>query len=250
MKNNKQMQRKYYFDSIFSIGIMILSMLSSFASAYPTISKKDTAIIRCDSLLSHKISDNRGNAPLELKGVRNLRVVLNDVLYRSGANNIYNPFLSRANNNPVSLQTLLNLYESGFDKVYYLYRDNFNTAYTPEMINDLKNIGITYTSMVPTNDSLRYLILSDIYKQIKSPGSGAILLHCWNGWHMSGMISALALRQFCDFSPQKAWTYWQMCTDGNDKGFNTIRERIINFTPYESLRISPEEKKRVCPCKM
>ncbi|MFN9112832.1 MAG: hypothetical protein ACK5XN_22435, partial [Bacteroidota bacterium] len=88
MKNNKQMQRKYYFDPVFSIGIMILSMLSSFASAYPAISKKDTAIIRCDSLLSHKISDNRGNAPLELKGVRNLRVVLNDVLYRSGANNI------------------------------------------------------------------------------------------------------------------------------------------------------------------
>jgi len=211
---------------------------------------KDTGIIRCDSVLSYKFSDNRGKGQLGFCGVRNLRVVLNGVLYRSGANNIYNPFLSRANNNPVSLQTLLNLYENGFDKVYYLYRDNFNSNYSPEILDGMKNMGLTYTSMVPNNDSLRYLILSDIYKQIKTPGSGAILLHCWNGWHMSGLISALALRQFCDFSPQKAWQYWQLCTDGNDKGFNSIRDRIINFIPYESLRISQEEKNRVCPCKM
>lgn len=250
MKNSKQMQTKYITTFLLSLCLVLSCRFSVFAIEATGFKTKDTVIIRCDSLLSQKLSDNRGNAPLELKGVRNLRVVLNDVLYRSGANNIYNPFLSRANNNPVSIQTLLNLYESGFDKVYYLYRDNFNTLYSPEIISDLKNIGITYSSMVPTNDSLRYLILSDIYKQIKTPGSGAILLHCWNGWHMSGMISALALRQFCDFSPQKAWAYWQLCTDGNDKGFNTIRERIINFTPYESLRISPEEKKRICPCKM
>jgi hypothetical protein len=203
----------------------------------------------CDSLFERKSTDNRGVGPMELMGVRNLRTVLNGVMYRSGANNNLNPFLSRSNNNPLSLQTLLNLWESGFDKVYYLYSDNFGSNYPQEVLSGLSDLGIEYKSVVPNNDSLRYLLLEELHGRIRKPGQGAMLFHCWNGWHMSGYVSALALRQFCDFNAEQAWRYWKSCTDGHSEGFEKIRVRIKDFTPYRNLTITEDEKKRICPCR-
>lgn len=203
----------------------------------------------CDSLQYTKFVDNKGQGEMSLMGLRNLRPVLNGILYRSGGNNNFSPYNSRANDNPLSFQTLINLRENGFSKAYYLYAKNFDLFYTKEMIEGLNAIGIAYSSMVPKNDSIAYILLNDVYESIKNPNQGAVLMHCWNGWHMSGLISALSLIQFCDYSPSEAWEYWRKCTDGNDKGYTKIKERIFNFKPKTEYIISKDEQLKICPCK-
>ena len=47
-------------------------------------------------------------------------------------------------------------------------------------------------------------------------------MHCWNGWHASGYISALSLRQFCGVSGSDAVAYWIRNTDNNDGPNTTI----------------------------
>jgi len=204
--------------------------------------------IPCDTLLYYKMTQNRGEGDVSLQGVRNLRPVLNGVLYRSGANNKTAPFLNRTNDNPLAFQTLLNLRENGFGKAYYLYAKNFQVQYTPDMLSLLSQVGIDYKSVVPTNDSLVLILLSEIQQTIEYPDRGAILIHCWNGWHMSGLVSAYALMQFCDFTPTMAWDYWRKGTDGNDRGFTKLRKRIFAFQPNKQLKIGDYEKSTICPC--
>jgi hypothetical protein len=225
-----------------------LSICACFANAKPIV---DTIglDLPCDSSLYKKFVDNKGQGEMSFMGLRNLRPVLNGVLYRSGGNNNFAPFNSRANDNPLSFQTLVNLRENGFSKAYYLYAKNFDFHYSKEMLEGLNSIGIAYSSMVPKNDSIAYILLNEVYESIKNPNQGAILMHCWNGWHMSGLISALSLIQFCNYSPADAWEYWRKCTDGNDKGYTKIKDRIFNFIPSTELAISTEEQAKICPCK-
>lgn len=215
---------------------------SSAASTEPN----DT--IRCDSLLSHKFTNNQGKGDAEWNGIRNIRTVLPGILYRSGGNGTYNNLVARPNDGPMTFQGVLNLYELGFDKVYYLYSNRYGTQYPSDVQALLNQIGIEYKSIVPVNDSLANILMRSIYQTIESPESGPILVHCWNGWHMSGLVSAYALRQFCNFSGEEAWAYWRKNTDGNDKGFSKVRSRILNFIPDPSLKLTERQKQEYCPC--
>ncbi|MBM3431799.1 MAG: hypothetical protein FJX92_02185 [Bacteroidetes bacterium] len=205
--------------------------------------------VGCDSLLSFKYTDNRGRGEAEWNGIRNIRAVLPGILYRSGGNGSYNNLLPRPNDSPMTFQGLLNLYERGFDKVYYLYASRFSTQYPEPLLDLLDQVGIEYRSIVPTNDSIARLLLRSIYQTIESPEAGPILIHCWNGWHMSGLVSAYALMQFCAFSGPQAWEYWRKNTDGNDNGFGKLKSRILNFTPDPALQLSERQKTEYCPCK-
>lgn len=225
---------------IFTTIFFLLVSICSYC--YDKSSSNDTSIYT-------KINGNKGEGALEFKGVRNLRPVLNGVLYRSGANNNYGPVISRSNDNPLSFQTLLNLYESGFRRAYYLYSSNFDKAGWPAMTSVLNEVNMDYVSLVPKNDSLAKIILTDIFHSITGDSSGAILVHCWNGWHMSGLVSAYALIQFCDFKPDQAWEYWKACTDNNYAGFPKIKARIFAFLPDEKIKITNEKKQEICPCK-
>lgn len=201
-----------------------------------------------DTSIYDKLNGNKGEGPAAFRGVRNLRTVLNGVLYRSGANNNYGPFVSRSNDNPLSFQTLLNLRENGFRRAYYLYNSNFQQSGWSNMMPLLNSVNMDYTSLVPHNDSIAKIILKDIYHSITQDSSGAILIHCWNGWHMSGLVSAYALIQFCDFGPSEAWEYWKSCTDNNYVGFPKIKTRIFSFKPDQTLQISHEKKLQICSC--
>jgi hypothetical protein len=201
-----------------------------------------------DTSIYSKINGNRGEGISNLKGVRNLRVVLNGVLYRSGANNVYGPIISRSNDSPLSFQTLLNLREQGFRGAYYLYNSNFESVGWPQMLSALKAVDMEYSSVIPKTDSAACIILTDVYHSIKGISKGAILVHCWNGWHMSGLMSVYALMQFCDFNPVDAWEYWKTCTDNNYNGFEKIRKRIFEFIPDKDMKITEDEKKKICPC--
>ncbi len=202
----------------------------------------------CESMLQGKYTQNRSVGHEDLYGVRNMRMVLRGVLYRGGSNNKYNPVCSRDNNNPLPFQMLFSLKSYGFTEAIYLYAKNFGYYYSDSLLELLNKEGFQYASIVPNEDSIAYEILKKVKNHISQPSSGAIYIHCWNGWHMSGLISAYALMQFCDFNNNQALEYWKSGTDGNHNGYEKVKLRIRNFKKYPDLEISLSQKMRVCPC--
>ncbi len=202
----------------------------------------------CDTILLAKYVNNKGEGDDLLMGARNLRTILKGIAYRGGANNLWSCTSNRDNNNPLPLHSLLSLRKAGFTDVVYLYNKNFNFYYPDSILGKLDELGVHYQSIPPHEDSIAYKILKLIHYKIKNPGSGPVYLHCWNGWHMSGLISAYSLMQFCNFKNQRALDYWRKGTDGVDKGYEKIKSRISHFKPYPELEISPEEKLKICPC--
>lgn len=196
--------------------------------------------------VNSKLTDHRGAGHEELWGTRNFRVVLQGVMYRGGANNKYlQP--ARSNVNPLADIGLNNLCREDFGAAVYLYSENYSTA--------PKSVNCTNTSHQP--QTLQYKqyaaagekekILELVFKRIKGTLNGPIYAHCWNGWHSSGLISAIALKQFCDWTDAQADAYWVKNTDGNYDGFTTLRKRIKDFKPLEKFKITAEEKALICP---
>ena len=73
-----------------------------------------------------------------------------------------------------------------------------------------------------------------------------MLVHCWNGLHYAGMVSALALRQFCGFSAEQAEAYWRTMPTA----VPTIRSsspNIHNFKPIAGLSPTAAEQQALCP---
>lgn len=203
-----------------------------------------------------KLVDNRGNGYEALYGTRNVRAVLNGVMYRGGANNAYNKYGTRANSNPLPTLGLTNLCKEGFANAVYLYTTNYSTA--PKSLDCASNLSalggpaknhIDYKQLNASTASGIKAIFDLVYASIKDPARGPVYVHCWNGWHASGLSAALALRQFCGFSAAAAEAYWQLNTDGTaiDSQYTNIRERIRTFVPLSGYTISAEMKKEICP---
>ena len=196
--------------------------------------------------------DDHGNGDEALYGVRNLRVVLNGVVYRGGANNAYNRNGRRNNSNPLPNEGLKNLCEEGFDRAVYLYSTRYETApkNTSCHLADGKESGLQYSQISPLlSKSGAKQILDIVYRKLTSPADGhPIYLHCWNGWHASGYISSLILRQFCGVSADKAVEYWNRNTDGVNKGahYDSIRAMIRAFQPYPEYQIDETLKNKIC----
>lgn len=195
---------------------------------------------------SEKSTDNKGLGDTNLWGTRNFRVVLHGVLYRGGANNNYfDP--PRSNTNPLPTVALNNLCKEDFSAAVYLYSENFSTA--PKSVN-CKNTShqdqtLAYKQYAAAGENEE--ILAMVYDRIKGKSNGPIYAHCWNGWHSSGLISGMALKQFCGWSNEKVDAYWMQNTDGNNKGFETIRKRLRDFKPLVKFSITAEERSLICP---
>lgn len=196
-----------------------------------------------------KLLDNRGEGYEDLYGTRNFRVVLHGVYYRGGANNVNNKYDSRPNMNPLPRIGLQNLCQQGFAQSIYYYTENFDSS--------LKNLNcktvdstenkFEYKQMTATDTQNHTPILKMIFNRIRGNVKGPIYGHCWNGWHASGLIAAITLRQFCNYSGDKAVEYWIKNTDGNSDGFTSIKNKIKNFEPIRELKITPEESALICP---
>ena len=180
-----------------------------------------------------KLVNDRGNGFPGLKGTRNFRAVLSNTMYRGGK---LNP---AGNQNPMTEEGLINLCKAGFTTVVYLYSINFNSA--PTHI-DCKTNRLEYKQITFTQTRK---LLELVYSNIKTGNYS--YLHCHNGYHASGRISALALRQFCDLSGTDAVAYWIKNTDGTDNGdYESHKTYIRNFVPYSDLNLTLEEKEGVC----
>lgn len=201
--------------------------------------------------LTYKVVDNKGNGFDSLYGTRNLRPILYGVAYRGGANNYYHETAKRNNHNPLPNDGIRNLCQEGFSASVYLYRENFETA--PEAdtcacVNDGWN-GMDYYQYDYYDQDHIYKMLKLVYESAINDSVGPVYLHCWNGWHASGLLSALTLRQFCGFSKWDAVNYWDINTDGanNSPRYQKIRQMIKDFEPYPEFIITDDIGNRICP---
>lgn len=197
--------------------------------------------------VSEKITDNRGNGNESFYGTRNMRVILHGVAYRGGANNVYNKNKKRDNQNPLPDEGLKNLCVNGFDCAVYLYGKNFSDA-PKEMRAKVNENELHYIKNTLSNEKDVVQMLKMVYENINDKNAGPIYLHCWNGWHQSGLASALILRQFCNVSGNAAAEYWEKNADGAGKGYDHIKARIRNFEPLKEYKIPAEIQKEICPC--
>ena len=201
--------------------------------------------------LMHKVTDNYGNGFDSLYGTRNLRPILHGVAYRGGANNYFHKTNKRNNHNPLPNDGIRNLCVEGFSASVYLYRQNFETAPPVDScscISGGKNAMDYYQFDYNNNDHI-YQALKLVYDAATNDTVGPVYLHCWNGWHASGLLAALSLRQFCGFDKWEAINYWDLGTDGanNSPRYQVIREMIKDFEPYPDLMITDSLGNRICP---
>lgn len=193
-----------------------------------------------------KIVDNHGEGESRLYGVRNARILFRNVL-RGGANNVYLREHPRENQNPLPMDGLMNLCKEGFTDAIYLYQRNYETA--PRRVECVRNDGtpgsLNYHNLIFNRDETT--ILSMVKEKLELQ-QGGLYLHCWNGWHASGYVSAISLIQFCGVSANDAVDYWNRNTDGVNQGENyeRIRQKIRAFKPNAELNIDPLIKARVC----
>lgn len=198
--------------------------------------------------LYYKITDNFGDSFPSLYGTRNMRVVLNGILYRGGANNFYNKNNKRDNKNPLPEEGLNNLSNEGFSTAIYLYSKNFDNSKTAYPSNK-NNKTLSYLNNTLSNEKELKKYLELVYRTIMDSSAGPIYVHCWNGWHQSGYASTLALMQFCGFSNKEAYNYWEKCAYGNLSKYSHIKKAILKFKPYKEFLINDEIKSIICPCK-
>jgi hypothetical protein len=197
-----------------------------------------------------KLVNNTGDGYSALYGVRNFRVVLHGVYYRGGANNVYNKNLKRKNTNPLQKDGLTNLCEEGFKEAVYLYTTNYSSA--PKQVScKVTKTGapnqLNYQQVSALGASNEEVHLKKIYSHIKGLVTGPIYDHCWNGWHASGYVAAITLKQFCGYSASEADAYWVRNTDGHESGMDSIRRKIRNFKPISNLNITSSERDLICP---
>lgn len=196
-----------------------------------------------------KLVNNHGDLYDNLYGVRNFRAVLHGVYYRGGANNLYNKNGVRSNSNPLPSEGLKNLCEEGFKNAIYLYSTNFaaapKTATCKDFSNTPRTLDYLQISGLAKANEEKFIAL--IYKRIKGEIDGPIYGHCWNGWHASGFVATIALKQFCGYSDQKALDYWIANTDGNDADYATIKSKVKAWKPITKYAISAAESASICP---
>jgi len=189
-----------------------------------------------------KIIDNKGRGEPSLGALRNVRVVLKNLLYRGG------------NNNPLSVQnpltdaTLDSLHRQRFNKVIYLYSKNFTKFFPEEKLDSIRRTGLSYVCVPSLNSGSIQPFLQLVKKRADSRSDSLMYIHCWNGWHQSGWLSALTLMQFCGFSNQLALQYWARNTDNNFRGYHHVKEGILSFVPYPGLTFTEKQKNDHCPC--
>jgi hypothetical protein len=200
-----------------------------------------------------KLVDNHGDGFEDLYGVRNFRAVLNGVVYRGGANNSYNKYGKRSNSNPLPTLGLRNLCEEGFGTAVYMYSTNYSgapkTTTCKSTLESTNTLNYIQESVLLHESSVKKVLTLIYNKLTKDSDKSPIYLHCWNGWHASGFISAVTLRQFCGYTGDQAVNYWNLNTDGNNKGssYDKIRSKIKAYKVDSSMTISSDLKSRICP---
>jgi len=201
--------------------------------------------------LNTKIVNNVGNGFEDLYGTRNMRVVLDGLYYRGGGNNYYHRTNKRKNMNPLPNDGLENLCKDGFGDAVYLYSTRFSTA--PKSVSCVTRQGkkntLNYQSLVYNEVDKNDQVIEMVYNRIINSDSRPIYAHCWNGWHASGLLAALSLRQFCGMSADEAVDYWIVNADGtadDPSSYRHIKSRIKNYKIKSNMKITASQRELFC----
>ena len=201
--------------------------------------------------LLHKITDNYGNKFEDLYGTRNMRPILHGIAYRGGGNNYYHKTNKRKNQNPLPDDGVINLCQEGFSKSVYLYQKNADSLLDLTACNCIngKRNKLEYLQLDYFDPAHIYQMVKMTYQSAVDDSVGPVYLHCWNGWHASGYISAILLKQFCGYTDLQATTYWDMATDGANQSprYRSIRKQINDFVPYPEFMLEDSLGNKICP---
>ncbi|MFO0574334.1 MAG: hypothetical protein U1A78_10060 [Polyangia bacterium] len=153
---------------------------------------------------------------------------------------------------------LAHLCETGWKRVYSLYGEHTTQA-GPRNQNMLRHGRDLRTCQSERGQRIlewrsapsarmRSLpaIFADVLESVRSPDKGPVLVHCWNGLHYAGMVSALALRQFCGFTAEQAEAYWR-ANANRGANYPLIIDNLYKFKPIPNLTLSAEEQATICP---
>lgn len=188
-------------------------------------------IFAAENVTSTDLIRNANQMNQSIKDLKNFKVVLPGVLYRGG----------NSSGGAVALTTkgLSVLCEKGFSQAVYMYPDAFAQAGSKSCAIEYTTFGRAIRDRSKIEGFLKRV--HDIIVNKKGP----LYVHCWNGWHASGEMAALALMQFCEWNGAKAADYWQ--ANVGDKAYPSIQKRIQSFQPFNTLQISSEQRAEVCP---
>lgn len=206
---------------------------------------KDKYKVDC---VSDKITNNFGDGFDSLYGTRNMRTILFGVAYRGGANNFHHKTNKRDNHNPLPEDGLVNLCNQGFSSAVYLYSTNFSES-KKLFVNKKTNDTLHYIQNSGNDRNNMKKLMIMIVDVINNPQKGPIYLHCWNGWHQSGYVSAAILIQFCKYSNDEAYQYWINNTDKVNKGYENVKSKVKSFKPFDDITIDDSIRQEICPCK-
>ncbi len=165
-------------------------------------------------------------------GLKNFKPVMPGVLYRGGGN---------GEREPMSSASRQGLCAAGFSSAYYLY----NTGWQGESMTTCAGGSLRYDYKSWDRSSGQEAILTDLYRII-TEGRGPMYVHCWYGVHASGLIAAIALKQFCGYSDKAAVDYWDSHVPRSIR-YPKVQEKVRAFRPDPRLEISAEQRARVCP---
>lgn len=197
-----------------------------------------------------KLVNNKGVGPDNLLGVRNMRVVLHNILYRGGSNNFYRREAEPKtyNSHPLPPWGIDNLRKAGFGGAIYLYSKYFEEDYPEPVLDSLFDLGFNYSCQPDLNRDVVFTFFEEVDALIRSEKKEPLYIHCWNGWHQSGMLSAFTLMQFCELNNQQALKYWEQNTDGAFKGYPHVKSQILQFKPFPEFKTDSATRARICPC--
>lgn len=168
--------------------------------------------------------------------IRELRTVIPGVLYRAGG---------PGGTKPLPDEALQALCEAGFSLAIYGYTDNW-TPHSPvsctSRVTGSRNT-LEYVSLEASDSAAKKTALTKISRVILDPSAGPALVHCWNGYHASGELAAVALRQFCDkeWNGDSASAYWLRHANGA-----AMISRIKKFQAYPDLIMPAEVQAELC----
>lgn len=212
-------------------------------SVYTAIMRWGTALLGGSGLLISGLAHGEHRSLNAEEHLPRLRPVLKGALYRSGT---------------PSDPALQALCESGWKRVYSLYGEH-TTQTGPRNSSMLRHGRDVRTCQAENgqrnlewrsapSSRMRNLpaIFADIIDSVRNPEHGPVLVHCWNGLHYAGMVSALALRQFCGLTVEQAEAYWR-ANANRGANYPLIIANLQSFKPIPDLMLTPEEQAAVCP---
>ncbi len=167
---------------------------------------------------------------------RELRTVIPGVLYRGGG---------PGGTKPLPQEALQSLCEAGFSVAVYGYTQGFTNGAPTTCTNKLTGAqnSLDYIAVEANEDSAKKTVMGRVYETLQDATKGPVFVHCWNGFHASGELAAIGLRQICPsiWDGDKASKYWLRNADGAP-----MISRIKKFTPYPQFDVPSDYQQALC----